>query len=260
MSLELNPIIKEARLTYSHAIERPDCIPQEAWDAMPLHQLVLSQKAKLYIPPPGFHEEFWKNLTDDEKINVLMALEKKVTRHSAVYDFFLNFEDDTNFDNPVNALALICALLLTIPFGLITVLNGAFFQSLEEALNACPNNATKDTGDTYNYLFVQFLQNTGSIIYACLCGLILSAFYYTFKPSENVQQTRRSRFKLKILIGCLVCCTIAAVIGVMDVSSYMVQTYMVQTADLCTYDSSYVWATGVVFVVLSCVAGFGLMW
>jgi len=168
--------------------------------------------------------------------------------------FFSNFSDDVDYDSPVNALALICALLLTVPFGLITVLNGSFYQNLEAVMKTCPNQVTK-SGDSYNDYYARSIQNIGNIVYACLCGLILSSMYYIFKPQPSTEQNDNGRIKLKCLIFGLASCTVAAIVGVMDITSYMVQMFMIQNNAICNYDSSYVWVTGMLFVIGSCLVG-----
>ena len=172
-------------------------------------------------------------------------------KQSNVLRFFFDFDaDEVDYDPAVNALALICALVLTVPFGAMGSLNSDYFDQLKTALDACTNAGAV----TYEDQFNKFLQNMA-------LGLTFSCGYYIFhNKAEHASMTRHARMKLKFLLFCLFLSTVCAVFGIMNLSSLMFNYYTVPMSKVCTFNGAYVWGTGIFFVFLSFFGSFYLMW
>jgi hypothetical protein len=185
---------------------------------------------------------------------------KKVSKYkSPVLKFFLEVDDEAalDYDNAVNALALICALVLTVPFGVMGMTNSEYFENLEVTLDACTNSGAV----TYEAQFSKYLSNLGLTIYTCLMGLTFSCGYYLFYNKEQSSELSHfQRLKLKILMFCLFLATVGAVTGLMNLSSLLLNYYTVPFDKLCTYNNSDIWGTGIFFVFLSFFSALFLMW
>jgi hypothetical protein len=78
-----------------------------------------------------------------------------VTRKSGLAKFIQ--EDDTHpdvYDSGVNAMALICALVMTVPYQLLASLNTQYLDFLQGQFAACPNGVA--FGYTYHMAFMSF--------------------------------------------------------------------------------------------------------
>ena len=89
--------------------------------------------------------------------------------------------DDEDMDTKVNSMGLISALVLTIPFGLFTSLGNDYWSGLAQAIIDCGSD-TKSTsiGPAKDGL----LNNLIASLVASVLGIILSTFYYLFKPPD----------------------------------------------------------------------------
>lgn len=127
----------------------------------------------------------------------------------------------------VNTIVLVNALILTIPFGILTSLTAESMDEFYGLLSQCMEAQYKSKAGTVIYIsslndldsFLQLQYNwmTKSLlvsIYVPLISIILSVFYYFFRPSKDEGEQKddmnkkfsiwfvRGRFLvLKILIG-----------------------------------------------------------
>ena len=97
---------------------------------------------KLY-PPDGIDSTLWEVLDDRTKAKVreecLAVVDKKGSRGNVVR-FFFDFtsqQASDYYDSSVSAMALICALLLTIPFSIGGYFDNTYFTALEAAFALC---------------------------------------------------------------------------------------------------------------------------
>ena len=152
-------------------------------------------------------------------------------------------------------MALICALLLTIPFGLLSYINDSFWTTISKQFEACGGNLAN--AGTYNVADFQYeiVHNIVCVIYASMAGLILSTFYYLFKPSKSVKITSSMSRRERILVLLLFVCCSSSVVGIMNIiiSINPAEKY-------CENQFTYTWRVGVGFLSFSFVAGLGLMW
>eukprot|EP00744_Colponema_vietnamica_P012061 GILI01016930.1.p1 GENE.GILI01016930.1~~GILI01016930.1.p1 ORF type:complete len:166 (-),score=9.84 GILI01016930.1:38-535(-) len=131
--------------------------------------------------------------------------------------------DAEMYDEAINALALICALLLTIPFGILPSLNMDYWEKVNELSKDCPE---------YNYsnarrLLVGIL--SWSIILS-IAGLVLCSLYYVLKP-KHFEIWLKQRGKYLLILGILA--TFASFIVLLIVFGNYFAYFNVNRAQYC---------------------------
>ena len=80
-------------------------------------------------------------------------------------------------------MVLVCALVLTVPFGFFQYFNEGFFEFLKIDIDACrANYSEKDFNVDYDLETAGILNNVITCIMSSLCALIMAVLYYLFKP------------------------------------------------------------------------------
>eukprot|EP00596_Hydrurales_sp_CCMP1899_P010328 CAMPEP_0119042606 /NCGR_PEP_ID=MMETSP1177-20130426/16017_1 /TAXON_ID=2985 /ORGANISM="Ochromonas sp, Strain CCMP1899" /LENGTH=336 /DNA_ID=CAMNT_0007009519 /DNA_START=191 /DNA_END=1198 /DNA_ORIENTATION=+ len=186
-------------------VERPDEIAPDIWDHLEIEtQNEIFDKVNL-IRPKGFDEELWNRLDGNchETINKAMneaqssvasldAKEKPTTygrnywtrrmQKSRIVAFFTSANhivDDP--DAGIGALSLVCALILTIPYGILQFLTSDFFNALHAQMLTCKDEKALN-GFVYSQVFDRMITSLVASIFGSMMGLILSSFYYIFQP------------------------------------------------------------------------------
>ena len=100
--------------------------------------------------------------------------------------------DSDTLDGAVGALALICALVLTIPYGLMSSMSSEFWDNIDKLATECEEfDAGVMSSQLYTAIRVTIFTSTG--------GLIVSTFYYLLKPKDLIPWWPRGRFFLLLL-------------------------------------------------------------
>eukprot|EP00744_Colponema_vietnamica_P011324 GILI01015925.1.p1 GENE.GILI01015925.1~~GILI01015925.1.p1 ORF type:complete len:205 (+),score=27.31 GILI01015925.1:79-693(+) len=159
--------------------------------------------------------------------------------------------DEEKMDEAVNALALVCALLLTIPFGIIPNLNMDYWEKVVELSKNCPQ---------YDYTHARFIfvGSLGWSVYLSTSGLALATFYYVLKP-KDFEKWYKTRGKYLLIL--LILATIASLVVLLVVFGHLFAYYNVNYAQYCTtiVDGWFTASTATyigLFVIISIV----LMW
>lgn len=250
----------------------------------------------MHQPPFGFNDPaLWKTIVkgsllkdgEDEEHRAtcrnirdrFLDVEANV-RHNAicksrVTNFFLDFQaSDFDFDLAVNALALVNALILTIPFGMASNFSFSYFNELQHNLYACPDNSglskfyAKQLGytysnpitgfDLYTDIYEHFVRNTSTAVYASMCGLILASLYYLFRPSSSDDLTINGRMRQRCLILSLFSCTVGSITGLLLLWADIVTIFFRKEDDFCEtppFFASDTVVRGVVAIVFAFVVG-----
>ena len=144
----------------------------------------------------NIHERF----LDAEKSNA-----KTKIWESRVLNFFLDWtSNDFNIDAAVNAFALVNALILTIPFGIVTSLDHEWLSSVKKLTEPCPG--------MYTHIWQQFILRLSGSVYCSMLGLILSALYYIFSPADKTQLTDNGCARQRLLILSAFACTVGSIV------------------------------------------------
>jgi hypothetical protein len=85
-------------------------------------------------------------------------------------------------DNCVNTMTLVNALILTIPYGVITALNSEFWDSLKVSME-------EGNCDTYyHYYYFRLRDNILIVIYSGITSIAVSVFYYILRPDFEARE------------------------------------------------------------------------
>ena len=80
-------------------------------------------------------------------------------------------------------MVLVCALILTIPFGFFGYFDEEFFDDMRTAIDTCRANYSEEEFFlTYDYESKDIMNNIVTCIMSSLLTLIMAVLYYLFKP------------------------------------------------------------------------------
>ena len=170
--------------------------------------------------PEGENEVLWKALNDDQKRKIWksankITLEKSKSKRGRFYEFFAGGNEDP--ETAINAMALICALLIAIPYGVMGSLTPDFLANMNTLIDSCaPGTVKADT--TYDDLYRMYLGNIAGATYACMLGLEMASIYYVLKPKSN-DLKEFMQVKGKVLLVLIVLCTISGIVCCMNLLS-----------------------------------------
>ena len=154
--------------------------------------------------------------------------------------------DSSDVEPAINALALICALVLTIPFGMnFDLIN------MKVILSNCDSNSFYiQSGLTWNYTESQILSNWTCTVYGSMTGLIIACVYYILKQDE-IYQEQWFYNKGKWLLLSMFCTTAAAIISLMNLSADILNYILVVDNDLCDINVNTYIIPGIVILLFS---------
>lgn len=184
---------------------------------------------------------------------------QRVTIKSRILTFFAMqshiIEDP---DTGIGAMVLVCALILTIPFGAFSYLNDNYLTSLQDSLTKCVDGRSF-SGQNFDSIKNLITKSLSACIFCSIMGLILSSVYYVFKPLPGKDLELWCRNQGRILIASLFVVTALDIAGLMALGYCLLGYSSIQFADICTYDGSQIFKSGVYGVVVSFVVAVGCM-
>lgn len=184
---------------------------------------------------------------------------QRVTIKSRILTFFAMqshvIEDP---DTGIGAMVLVCALILTIPFGTFSYLNDNFLTALQNNLSKCVNGKSF-SGQSFETIRNLINKSRSACIFCSIMGLILSSVYYVFKPLPGKDLELWCRNQGRFLIASLFIVTALDIAGLMTLGYCLLGYSSVQLENICTYDGSEIFKSGVYGVVVSFVVAVGCM-
>jgi hypothetical protein len=186
---------------------------------------------------------------------------KRLTVNSRVWSFFFGkshmMEDP---DAAISAMTLVCALTLTIPFSIMSYMNGTFFTDLKATLSNCPAGIGSSAKDSYDTVFRSMQQALWACVMCSIMGLTLSSVYYVFQPLPGKDLDGWCRNQGRVLFTSLIIVTMCAIVALLVLSSYLFTYYTVPTDDVCTYTAEYLFNPGAICLILTFVIAMWCMW
>mmetsp|Transcript_16086 Transcript_16086/g.15440 ORF Transcript_16086/g.15440 Transcript_16086/m.15440 type:complete len:390 (-) Transcript_16086:94-1263(-) len=268
-------------------LERPEEVDPQIWKDV---HLATQKKivGQLYaIRPQGFDPELWENMNERDKQHICLDQKmindespvwlpawfieevvptknwskrwylkwwlQRITYKSRVVNFFVpgNNHIIEEPDAGISAMALVCALILTIPFGIFGSLTDGFFASVREAIEKCPGNPPQTiTGWTFDAMYLRTMQSFSTSFYCSMMGIIVTSIYYIFKPLPGKDMRKWCRSQGRLLLVLMFLVTTSSLIGLMAIGFYLLYFSAGENKDLCTYDVRYIYYPGLVGIVI----------
>lgn len=246
----------------SDALEPPDGVSKDIWDQLSAHGREDCYDCS--FPIAGVSPELWENLrleTKRELKSLITPLRPRSNYSSKVAKFFCDFSSsDIDYNSAINALALISALLLTIPFQVFTVYSGEHMKVLYALMDECKDYP-------YDQLRIKqyILGNLALTCYGSMASLVLCTFYYVFVGSKSniFLLTRHQAMKERAFILAVFIATFCAVVGAMNSFENLIEWYFAASnatifCPVTTSDAYFIPGT---FVLIFCVPlSFYLLW
>mmetsp|Transcript_16078 Transcript_16078/g.15429 ORF Transcript_16078/g.15429 Transcript_16078/m.15429 type:complete len:361 (-) Transcript_16078:151-1233(-) len=188
---------------------------------------------------------------------------QRITYKSRVVNFFVpgNNHIIEEPDAGISAMALVCALILTIPFGIFGSLTDGFFASVREAIEKCPGNPPQTiTGWTYPDMYLRTMQSFSTSLYCSMMGIIVTSIYYIFKPLPGKDMRKWCLSQGRVLLVLMFLVTTASLSGLMAIGFYLLYFSAGEYKDLCTYDVSYLYYPGLIGLVICFILSLICMW
>jgi len=215
---------------------------------------------KHFEPPQGFADELWNELSDNLKDKILLATGKESTikthYSSNVLKLLFDYSVEVDFDPVINIASIVNALVLTIPFSVISTVNGQYFQSLKSTLDSCSSTGKTWDGHTYDDIFNLYTLTMSTQIFSSICGILCAAIYSTMKPFLGHKRTKWSLVKERILIFLLFVATSAAFMSLLGTMKFILNYFIVAPNDVCAANPKNVYAPG--FALVGCTVFIGV--
>lgn len=206
-------------------------------------------------PPKCISKEIWKALGTDDKVAVFQSIDYLETqkKQTSILKRIYQRLDQPDIEPSINTLALICALVLGIPFGISQLFNEQQLLYMESILSNCPSDSFYvRSGLTWNYTKSSIPGNWSCTVYGSMVGLLIAAVYYALKPPKDYIR-QWLRVKGKILLAAMVLTTASAIIGLMDLAAFVLNYIMVTDEDLCNFSINEYFIPGIFFLLGSIV-------
>jgi len=182
--LSNNVVLSSNRITNFDINNDSDHISQEVWSILTveLKRKILHEEIKISTPE-GISDELWKELDENLKEEILKCIKnnQKIVNgrktclnsryQSSVYRFFTNFDlSDFDYDSAINAMSLVSALILTVPFSVSSSFNTDFWQTLQDQIDICTTGEWNTEG-TYEFYYEKVRLYLSGSLYASLYTL-----------------------------------------------------------------------------------------
>lgn len=156
-----------------------------------------------------------------------------------------------DFDAGVSVMALMCALILGIPFQVIGTVDSDYLDFVHDQLSSC-----RDAIMTFEELYTAFRVSFLATVYWSLGCMILAAFYFVFKRTDAVQFKAWQK-KARWLVMSMFLCVINAICSLVILGNL----YFAMSSDvnLCSSKTSLYVLPGMSTCLVACMWGFYLI-
>jgi hypothetical protein len=156
-------------------------------------------------------------------------------------------------DNVVNTLTLMNALILTIPYSLMSNMNYDYWDQVIISLDNCSERVA-----TFESDFAIFKNSFNAVVYSAMASLIMSLIYYLLKP-KNLAKFRKWWKQARYVIIMMLCGTVCSVVSLVAVSCWLFAWYNLPSDQLCEYNSQTNNIVGIAVLIFTSAITFYLM-
>ena len=176
--------------------------------------------------------------------------------------------DSDEFDAGVNSMAVLCALVLAVPYFVLNGINYGNLDRMRELFADCDSDEL-----TYDDVYFVYRGSFIATVYWAIAGMILATFYFVFKRTQE-EEYELWRWKAQYLVISMFVCT-AFAISALILLTNMVFSYFLLAAgkppdgidpgdyfhhDICDNGSYPYISPGIALTSLSFVWSIYLVW
>ena len=166
----------------------------------------------------------------------------------------VHYED---YDAGVNALALLSALMLSIPYEVIGHVNYEYLDFLHEQLNECAEGDSSHLG--YGQIYSLYRGSFLATVYMAISGMILATFYFLFKRN-NTADYLLWRKKARWLVISLFLSTALAIMSLILLTNMLFDYYLISSEEnMCDNGTAPFVIPGIASACISFLWGFYLI-
>lgn len=157
---------------------------------------------------------------------------QRVTVKSRVLHFFSTSIEDP--DSAVSAMALVCALVLTIPFTVYAMITDSYLTTLKRTIEACPGGMDLQYNLTYHQIYCRLIGYPALTMYSSITGLCVSSTYFVFKPTKGREVDRWCRNQGRLLLCILAVACVVSVAALVITASTILTYFSIELSNICT--------------------------
>lgn len=172
------------------------------------------------------------------KGSILDQKEFKLSRRSLKNGIARFFTDDEtgvgydDYDAGVNSMALLCGLVLGVPYQVLSSLDYSNLDWLKAELEMCP----KDDW-TYNHIYTGYRMAYTGTVYFSVSGMVFATFYFLFKRND-IADFLVWRRKARAMVVIQFFTTALAMISLILLTNLYFEFFLINTeADICNTGS-----------------------
>lgn len=158
-----------------------------------------------------------------------------------------------DIDSVVNTLTLVCALILTIPYGVMTSADHSYWDNVEDILSQCEVKKF-----TYDQAFKPFSGGFNSIVYSNISVLIMAVLYYLLRPKDDAKFRKWWKYARYILMMMMLG-TVCSVVCLVIASSWLFSWYIIPNSKLCTFSAKTDVTAGIIVIGFCALTSFFCM-
>jgi len=161
-----------------------------------------------------------------------------------------------DFDAGVNAMALLCALLLSVPYAVVERINFSHLAWLQYSIDKCD---AEHNSFGYNRIYALYRGSFLMTVYMSIGGMILATFYFLFKRT-NEEDYKLWRRKARLLVTTLFFFTAFAICALILMTNMYFNYYLLSDRDnICNNSSQKYMIPGLALAAASFVWSFFLI-
>ena len=158
-----------------------------------------------------------------------------------------------DFDSGVNAMALLCALVLSVPYQVAGPLDYSNLDWMKGQIDVCTNEWT------YGFVYTGYRASFVITVYFSIGGMIMSTFYFLFKRNDDFDY-KIWRSKARYMVILIFFCTALAIIGLVLLTNLYFDYFLLSsTENICSNGTTPYFVTGCGVSIAAFVGAFWLI-
>ena len=125
-------------------------------------------------------------------------------------------------------MALLCALLLSVPYDIIANIDKNYLNFLQEQLDLC--SAEDRSAFDYNLIYATYRASFLATVYMSISGMILATFYFLFKRTDE-NDYKQWRWKARWLVISLFLATASAICSLILLTNMYFDYYLLSRSE-----------------------------